>query len=263
MIIYKTTNLLNNKVYIGKDTINNPTYYGSGLLIRAAIKKYGKENFKKEIIETCPATDILNEREKYWIDFFKSTDRIIGYNLTDGGTGGQTWNENNREKNLNKLRDGCKKWWQVEENRKLHSFKLKERWKTKEFSEYMKDMLGGREIAWKDKISKSVKNWYDNHPHPQDEKTRKRIADENRIRFTGKEFKSVSKETELTVIKLYQTIGPRLIAKETGLSQYIVIRVLKKAGVYQKWQKGIGDTKSKQCSISRCGDGNPMFKSKC
>ena len=53
MIIYKISNLINNKFYIGQDIKNNPKYFGSGKLITVAIKKYGKENFKKEILEFC------------------------------------------------------------------------------------------------------------------------------------------------------------------------------------------------------------------
>ena len=47
MIIYKTTNLVNKKIYIGQDSKNNPEYLGSGAIVKKAIKKYGKENFKK------------------------------------------------------------------------------------------------------------------------------------------------------------------------------------------------------------------------
>ena len=49
MIVYLITNLINGKRYIGMDSKNNPQYLGSGTLILKAIKKYGKENFKKEI----------------------------------------------------------------------------------------------------------------------------------------------------------------------------------------------------------------------
>lgn len=42
MIIYKTTNLINNKIYIGQDKNNNPKYLGSGDLLKKAIKKYEK-----------------------------------------------------------------------------------------------------------------------------------------------------------------------------------------------------------------------------
>jgi len=87
MIIYKTTNLINNKIYIGQDSHNNPKYLGSGTILVNAIKKYGKDKFKKEIIEECKTVDELNEREKYWIKFFNSQDKKIGYNIYEGGGG--------------------------------------------------------------------------------------------------------------------------------------------------------------------------------
>lgn len=49
MIIYKTINIINNKIYIGRDMHNNPNYLGSGYILSKAIKKYNKENFKKEL----------------------------------------------------------------------------------------------------------------------------------------------------------------------------------------------------------------------
>ena len=42
MIIYKTTNLINHKIYIGQDSNNNPNYLGSGHLVKQAINKYSK-----------------------------------------------------------------------------------------------------------------------------------------------------------------------------------------------------------------------------
>lgn len=88
MVIYKTTNLVNGKVYIGRDLKNNPLYIGSGKVFLRAIEKYGRENFRKEIIEQCSSVEELNEREKYWISFFNSTDKSIGYNIMEGGQGG-------------------------------------------------------------------------------------------------------------------------------------------------------------------------------
>jgi len=88
MIIYKTTNLINGKIYIGKDKINKDRYFGSGTILKNAIKKYKKKNFKKEILEHCDNEDHLNEREKYWIKKLKSQDRNIGYNIDGGGHGG-------------------------------------------------------------------------------------------------------------------------------------------------------------------------------
>ena len=89
MIIYKTTNLVNKKIYIGQDSKNNPEYLGSGAIVKKAIKKYGKENFKKEILEEINDThEIINEREKYWIKYYNSTDNKIGYNISLGGQTG-------------------------------------------------------------------------------------------------------------------------------------------------------------------------------
>jgi hypothetical protein len=50
--IYKTTNLINGKIYIGKHETSdlNDTYMGSGKVLMNAIKKYGKDSFKKEIL---------------------------------------------------------------------------------------------------------------------------------------------------------------------------------------------------------------------
>jgi group I intron endonuclease len=95
MIIYKTTNLINGKFYIGKDVKNQKSYLGSGKILKQAIQKYGKENFKKEILEYCIDLKHLDEREIYWINKYNAIED--GYNLTEGGTGGDTWTHSQRE----------------------------------------------------------------------------------------------------------------------------------------------------------------------
>lgn len=87
MVIYKTTNLVNGKIYVGQDTKNNPKYLGSGVLLKKAFIKYGKENFKKEILEECTQKNLLDEREKYWIMILDSRNTKIGYNVAIGGEG--------------------------------------------------------------------------------------------------------------------------------------------------------------------------------
>lgn len=104
MLIYKITNLVNNKIYIGKQENLNESYMGSGLLITRAIKKYGKENFSKEIICKCKTSDELNQKEIYWINKMKSTEKSIGYNITKGGDGGDTLsNHPNKEKIIKQI----------------------------------------------------------------------------------------------------------------------------------------------------------------
>jgi group I intron endonuclease len=88
MVVYKTINLISGKSYIGKDKLNKPSYYGSGKLLLAAIKKYGKENFKKEIIEVCDSYEHMNEREVYWIEHFNAVEDRQFYNMKSGGDGG-------------------------------------------------------------------------------------------------------------------------------------------------------------------------------
>jgi group I intron endonuclease len=86
VIVYKTTNLLDEKVYVGQDYHENPSYLGSGKLLTRAVKKYGKENFVKEVIDFAESMRELNEKERYWVKFYNCKDPV-GYNLTDGGEG--------------------------------------------------------------------------------------------------------------------------------------------------------------------------------
>jgi len=83
MVVYLTTNLVNDKKYIGKDVKNNPNYLGSGALLLEDIKKYGKQNFKKEILEFCQNNDILEERENYWINYHNALHDNNFYNIRE------------------------------------------------------------------------------------------------------------------------------------------------------------------------------------
>jgi group I intron endonuclease len=90
MYIYKTTNIITGKIYIGKcgRKRSSKNYLGSGKYLKRAIKKYGKENFKKEIIEdNIEDYEILNYREIFYISLYDAMNSEIGYNLTKGGDG--------------------------------------------------------------------------------------------------------------------------------------------------------------------------------
>ena len=85
-LIYKTTNLINGKFYIGKHQTKdlNDGYLGSGKLIRRAVKKYGLENFHKEILFECNSEVHMNVLEKILV----VPDPELNYNLCAGGKGG-------------------------------------------------------------------------------------------------------------------------------------------------------------------------------
>jgi group I intron endonuclease len=88
-IVYKITNNFNKKIYIGQFSKKNKkfdTYWGSGTIITKAIKKHGRENFRKEIIEYCSSKEELNGRESFWIKELNSF-RPNGYNIGTGGEG--------------------------------------------------------------------------------------------------------------------------------------------------------------------------------
>lgn len=87
--IYKTTNKVNGKVYIGCHKTTNPSddYIGSGFLIRRAIRKYGRHNFKKEVLFVFAAPDEMFLKESEIVDrLFVESDET--YNLLEGGRGG-------------------------------------------------------------------------------------------------------------------------------------------------------------------------------
>lgn len=77
--IYKTTNLINGKFYVGQCT-NDPLemYLGSGLILKQAIEKYGKHNFRREILQYAEQED-LDDLEKIWIKKLKAQE--LGYNI--------------------------------------------------------------------------------------------------------------------------------------------------------------------------------------
>jgi hypothetical protein len=87
-LIYQITNLINNKIYIGKHCTEdiNDNYMGSGTLIRKAIKKYSNKNFKKEILFTFDNEECMDSKEREIINE-EFVNRKDTYNLTLGGNG--------------------------------------------------------------------------------------------------------------------------------------------------------------------------------
>jgi hypothetical protein len=239
MVIYKTTNLINGKFYIGKDSKNNPDYIGSGVILERAIKKHGIHNFKKEILEVCSNDAELNEREIYWIKYYKSTDRKIGYNLTEGGTGGDTFKHSRRKTERRKiLSNALKSSEKVKSNitSGRYSEQAKEMWKDDSHRTLISNLMKGRNIHWKDKISNSITEWHKNNPMSNE--TREKFV-QNGKNMKGYEFLKVNDELESKIVLNYKNkIGVKSLIKAFNLSRYVIVRILKKHNVYVKNKKG-------------------------
>lgn len=133
-LIYKACNKITGKVYIGQtqysleERINNPfmghkkkafedlenTYFYS------AIRKYGWENFEWSVIEILDNSE-LDQREKHWIEHYKSNNRLFGYNQTSGGHK----HYHRSPENKKKMSEVTKKMFESEEFRENFRTKVK------------------------------------------------------------------------------------------------------------------------------------------
>lgn len=164
--IYKTINLLNGKYYIGKHQTKNvnDSYYGSGVALEKAIKKYGKENFKKEILFIFNNEEEMNQKERELVNETIVNDRN-SYNMGLGGEGGAMFlGKHHSLKTRQKISN-------IVKNRPSMSDKIKnkisESNKNRIFSDETKKKISKkmkfihRTNEWKQKVSESMKKHYD------------------------------------------------------------------------------------------------------
>lgn len=141
MIVYKVVNLIDGKIYVGQDSKDDPNYFGSGIRIKKAIAKYGKDKFVKIKLCECSTKEELDEKEIYWIKLLNATDKLVGYNISIGGNRyrdcGGTTNEKIRrtltgrkqpaeliEKRINKIRGKKKPQSFCDAMSRVHSGKI-------------------------------------------------------------------------------------------------------------------------------------------
>ena len=100
-VVYKVTNLINGKMYVGKtynfEKRKREHFYDidNGLPFHRALKKYGVDNFKWEIIDTATSEEDVKKKEIAWIKELRTCIHekdSNGYNITLGGEGGTSWN---------------------------------------------------------------------------------------------------------------------------------------------------------------------------
>jgi group I intron endonuclease len=114
--LYKTTNTINQKFYIGMHSTDNldDQYLGSGKYLRNSIKKYGRDKFKIEFLEFFESRKSLIEREEFIVnsDFIKDP---LCMNLRTGGTGGPDKNFGSKRSEETKFK--MSKWIRTPEMR--------------------------------------------------------------------------------------------------------------------------------------------------
>lgn len=172
MIIYMATNTVNCKSYIGKTTkvLSKRIYAHKWSSVKGekhnvykskfynAIRKYGIESFVWEVLDIANNIEELNEKEKYYIDKFKTIEN--GYNISPGGNGGDSFsNHPNKEEIREKIRSSCTGVKRSEDFKKRNRERQIGRIISPETIEKRKRKLKGRVITpeWRAKISESLK----------------------------------------------------------------------------------------------------------
>ena len=171
--IYRITNLINGKTYIGQHKYKklDDSYMGSGVYLAKAKKKYGIENFKKEILYSrIQYKETADDMERFAI----AKERAIGkaeYNIADGGQGGATPLSEETKRKISKALKGKK---MSEESRR----------KMSESRRGMK--CSPRSEEWRRKQSESHKGKKHN---PHSEETKRKISESHKGKHLSEETK--------------------------------------------------------------------------
>jgi group I intron endonuclease len=187
MIIYKSTNKITGKVYIGQTTKNlekrikghvNESKKDKNRPFLSSINKYGVDNFVFEIIDFADNLNELNDKEIYWINFYNSVSPN-GYNVTGGGQGDKTIGTKELSRIISEGLKNSEKW-QKTKNSEEYKVKMKKffiGWnKGKKFSSEHKEKIWEKNKERVLDFNKSTsKKWI--------------VVDKNNniIRITGKE----------------------------------------------------------------------------
>lgn len=156
--VYRTTNLINNKEYIGVHKTKNPndSYLGSGHIMKKAIKQYGKDNFKKEVLFIFETEQEMVNKESELVNE-EYVNRLDTYNLVSGGKYRDYYSEETKNKmcgennsmygksHSQETKDNqsrfMKEMWQNEEYKIKQSNIMKERWNTPEYRDNYVEMI--------------------------------------------------------------------------------------------------------------------------
>jgi hypothetical protein len=153
--LYRIENLLNGNFYIGihrTDNLNDD-YFGSGTILKRAIKKHGIENFKKEILEFFDSYENALKKEKEIVtpEFLKNKKC---YNVREGGYGNCKMSDLIKKK----ISKNMKKIWKSENHKKLMRERCFNDIRNKKISEKIKKWITENPEKHKERMLKINKN---------------------------------------------------------------------------------------------------------
>lgn len=160
--VYKITNLINQKIYIGRSSTTNPYYLGSGKLIKQAVLKHGRKNFKKEILKFCDSLEDSKVSERFLIASYDSF-TPKGYNISVGGEGELWWEHHpDQEGQRERRRQTALALWSNPEKLKQREATRRKRYEEDE--EYkrivLKNIKAAHNIALSPESNEKRKKWW-------------------------------------------------------------------------------------------------------
>jgi group I intron endonuclease len=180
--IYITTNLTNNKRYIGKHKSKDwdYKYFGSGILLSKAIKKYGIENFSCFPLAWAWNKDELNQLEIDYIAHYKPE-----YNIAKGGQGGSFLKSEKTKRKISEAHKGIK--FSEEHCKRLSEAHIGK--KTQPCSEETKRKIGeANKVSLKDKrqSEKTIRKRLESKKgYKHSEETKRKIGEANKVSLKG------------------------------------------------------------------------------
>lgn len=160
--VYKTTNLINDKIYIGvhkSEDIENDTYLGSGYILVKAIKHHGKDNFKREILFEFNTDEEAFAKEKEIVneDFVARRDT---YNTALGGHGGKIteinpfFGKTHTQETIAKIQESRAWYKPTQETKDLWSRQRKGILKSDEHKQKIREAMTGRDCPWLQEVNR-------------------------------------------------------------------------------------------------------------
>lgn len=178
--IYLTTCLANGKIYVGRHELNgDKKYIGSGELFKLAVKKYGKENFKRKILRLCYSLHELRVWEHVYIVKHKSYIRSIGYNIAKGDVNSSEYNPAKLPEVREKIRKAAKKRMSNPENTPMYG-----KHHTEETKKKISETRKYKKIKWTDEARRKMSEQRKGRKmYEMSDETKKKLSEIAKKRF--------------------------------------------------------------------------------